>query len=275
MKSFSWMLAWATVLAPVTSAARSLEWSALAEAGAVKSGTVAGESIRIENDTGTPRRIGVLVLDAPGVESLRWSLHGRVRYEGVEGDAYLEMNNVLPTGTFFSRTVEAAGPMRKLTGTSDWRPFLLPFDATGGAPPKRLELNVFLPGNGAVEIGPLELVDGAFSAPSGAWFSEQTAGAIYGFLGALFGCLAGLLGVLAGRGAGRGVVMGLLGLLLAGCTVEVVLGAFAHFAGQPWWVTYPAIAGGTLGALILVLLRRVIVKKYRDLELRRMQAMDA
>jgi hypothetical protein len=233
-------------------------------------------AILLSATAAAPQKTTLRVIDDPRIESLRWSVHGEVRHEGVEGEGYLELNNVLPSGTYFSRTLEAQGPMRKLTGTSDWRPFVLPFDATGGAPPTRLELNVFLPKGGSVEVRNVEVVDGSFErGGGGGWISAPMAGGVYGILGAIFGCLAGLLGWLSSRGAPRGIVMSLLAFLLAMCVADVAFALVAQLAGQPGYLVYPPLAGGVLGSALLVVLRRTIVARYRDLELRKMQSMDA
>lgn len=273
MKTFAFAAALALLL-PATSIARPLDWGALERAGAVKSGSVKGDHIHIENRFDEPRRFRLLRIEDPQITQLKWSLHGTVRYADVEGDGYLELNNHLPKGTFFSRT-PGAGPMGKLTGTADWRDFVLPFDASEGAPPKALELMVFLPGKGKVDIGPLELVDGSFERDTGVWFSERASGTLYGVLGALFGCLAGLAGVLAGRTRTRPVAMRLLVALVAACAVELSVGLVAFATGQPWFVAYPAVLMGALGAAILLGVRRAVLAKQQQDELRRMQAMDA
>ena len=62
-------------------------------------------------------------------------------------------------GQYFSRTLADQGPMMKLAGTSGWREFVLPFDATAPPAPTRLVVNVVLQGRGSVYLGPLELSD--------------------------------------------------------------------------------------------------------------------
>ena len=49
--------------------------------------------------------------------------------------------------------------MAKISGTSSWRAFTLPFDRTGTThAPTRLDLNIFLPGRGIVLLGPMRLM---------------------------------------------------------------------------------------------------------------------
>src|SRR6266853_1931256 len=85
----------------------------------------------------------------------RYVVSGEVRYQDVEGQGYLEMWTVFPDGQrFFSRTLDAQGPRAALRGESNWRRFELPFDMSGASQaPSRLEINLVLPGRGAVWAG--------------------------------------------------------------------------------------------------------------------------
>ena len=135
--------------------------------------------LKIQNLQDEPQLARLLTILAPPIKTTRYAIKGEVRYENVEGVAYLEMWNEFPKGRFFSRTAEkpGSGPMAQLTGTSDWRPFLLPFDQTGSAtPPNRIELNLHLPGRGVVFVGPLELIELGTEPVSQASTSEQKIG---------------------------------------------------------------------------------------------------
>ena len=94
--------------------------------------------------------------------------------------------------SYFSRTLGSDGPMAALDGTSDWRPFELPFFLQGADGPERLEIGVVLPSTGTVEIGPLELVRlDAEASGGGAWLSDRTIGALRA---ALIGTAVGVFG---------------------------------------------------------------------------------
>jgi hypothetical protein len=87
-------------------------------------------------------------------------------------------NDFAAAGRFVSRTWGPAGsdPMSKITGTSSWRTFLLPFFRIGAATavPTRLEINVFLPGHGVVFLGPMKLMQpGSATAPKQAMSSKM------------------------------------------------------------------------------------------------------
>jgi len=109
-----------------------------------------------------------------------FAIVGEVKYEKVTPGGYLEMWSHFaspapgyPEEAYFTRTLADSGPMGRLDGTSDWREFCLPFDATGTKSKlARLEMNLHLTGPGTVHLRNMRLVqypDGplpATSAPS-------------------------------------------------------------------------------------------------------------
>jgi hypothetical protein len=117
--------------------------------------------LKIENTRDAPLGVFLFTIDNPPITAKGYALTGEIKYENVQGDGYLEMWNHFPPEKYFSRTLGPAGldPMSKITGTSNWRSFLLPFNRTGttGAP-ARLEINILLPGRGVVFLGPMKLV---------------------------------------------------------------------------------------------------------------------
>jgi hypothetical protein len=54
---------------------------------------VCGEALKMQHAESTPKTVQVLVLDKPGVSSIRYAITGQIRYEGVDGISYLEMWN--------------------------------------------------------------------------------------------------------------------------------------------------------------------------------------
>jgi hypothetical protein len=188
------------------------DWSKLAQSGRLLGGVVvtvdAKAALKLVNTNDTALRVQLLQISNPPITKKLYALVGEVKYEGVHDDGYLEMWNYFPPmkpgmgeGMFFSRTLGESGEMGKITGTSNWRRFMLPFDRTGTSlAPSRLEINLFLPAQGIVYVGPLKLVEysGTFgSAQSGAanaWWPDWTGGLIGGIGGAMLGCLGGLLG---------------------------------------------------------------------------------
>ena len=111
-----------------------------------------------------------------------------MRCKGVQGKSYLEMwSHFAGGGAYFSRTLGDAGVMRHLEGSSDWRPFLLPFfsDEKVGLP-TRLVVNVAFVGRGTIELTPVTL----YQLRSG-WWTDQAAGWIGGIGGSVIGTLGG------------------------------------------------------------------------------------
>src|SRR5262249_55137715 len=162
--------------------------------------------LKVDHRDRVPRTVRLLTVERPPITSPRYALVGDVRYEGVQGPAYLEMWNVFPDGSrYFSRTLGSSGPMGTLTGSSGWRPFVLPFlNRDGAPPPAALEVNLVLAGPGTVHLSPIRLVQlGPAEDPlavQGQWWNEGQAGLVGGLLGAGLGCAGALIGWLSSKG---------------------------------------------------------------------------
>jgi hypothetical protein len=220
----------------------------------------------------------VWVAESPVVTGDQYAITGRVSYEGVEGEGYLEMWSVFSDGArYFSRTLAEAGALGALTGTSVERAFALPFSLTPGAPrPVRLEVNVVLPASGHVTLSGLRLESkaGAMSAPGG-WWSPETAGWIGAAAGSAVGMLGALVGTLCSLGRGRRLVMaGLLALGVSGLALLAV-GVAALALGQPYEVWYPLLLMGVLAPVLAFSLLPAARRRFEALELRRMRSLDA
>jgi hypothetical protein len=259
-------------------------WAELSKSGVVLPGTVEEKGfLRVESTNSTGLRETLLRIENPPISRTFYAVRGEIRYEGVEGDGFLEMWNVFPPARpgeveaqFFSRTMGKSGEMGKISGTSGLRTFMLPFDRTGAAKtPSRLELNLVLPERGVVHIGPLELVQytgrGA-AAAAGAWWSDRTAGWIGGIGGTLIGCVAALISLLATNGKARGFVIGTAGGLIGLGVVLAVATMTALMMRQPYGVWYPMALGAVLLLAIIPGRLRGFRRQYEDRELRRMAA---
>jgi hypothetical protein len=258
---------------------RELAWDVLQQEGRVRAGAV------VAPEAGTPFHtlkiegqgsVSVLVVEQPSVKGPRYALTGQVRYDAVEGDAYLELWNHFPDGrAYFSRTLADAGPMMKLHGTSAWRTFTLPFDATGAPLPTRLVVNVVLPGRGTVFLGPIRIVDGTVGIDESTGLRlEQTSGAWGALAGGIIGSVGALIGVLTSLGRAKRFVSASTIILIITGTVSFVAGVVALGQAQPYAVYYPLLLVGFLAAVIPLALRSSIHKRYEELELRRMRAHD-
>jgi len=269
------------------------DWQKLVQNGQLRgaeAASVDGKSaLKIVNTNETPLQLQLLKIPKPRISKKLYAITGEVKYNGVRGDGYLEMWNFfpplqsgMPEGQYFSRTLGVGGEMGKLSGTSHWRAFMLPFDSTGGSgSPTRLEINIFLPAQGTVFLGPVKLVEytGSFAsmgmASSNAWWSDRAAGMVGGIGGGVLGCLGGLLGWLAWKGQARRFVVAASWVLIG---LGVALGLAAVVAlseKQPYAVWFPLVLGGVLLLGIIPFRLRNFLKHYEDLELRRMTAIDA
>ena len=111
---------------------------------------------------------------------MNYAVTGEMKYD-IDGVGHLEMWSFFPASKpgsqesqYYSFTGEDAGLMEKIYGASDWRAFSLPLDRTGKTypesfstrmdtadtvhPPKRLEINVLLPGRGVVYLRNVKLI---------------------------------------------------------------------------------------------------------------------
>jgi len=190
------------------------------------------------------------------------------------------------TGTseegYFSRTLDDSGPMGKITGTSDWREFELPFDRTGASgPPTRLQVNLILKGRGTVYIGPVKLVQlpkekGASSLVyPGVWWTPMAMNKIFGWGGGVAGCLGGLCGVMGNRGRARGLVVAILmGMTVLGVGLGIG-GLVALAMGQPVFVWGPMLFCAVILSSVCPVNLRNLRRRYEEMELRRMASLDA
>jgi hypothetical protein len=250
---------------------REIEWPSLLPDGARLSpdGSVSVTSTRSEGLTLT-----LVEVESPGITKERYAVRGRVRYRDVSGRGYVEMWSVFSEGRYFTRTEADQGPMRALTGSSDWRPIVLPFDSKGAkAPPERLILNVVLPGTGEVTLSPLTLVElepgewpGAGGAGAGLWG---------GVAGALLGIVAAFLGWLGNQGRARTLVLSGFRLIMAAGGLALAAGLITVLRGLSYDVYYPLLLIGGIALLVPATTLPRLEKRYQELELRRMSAADA
>jgi Protein of unknown function (DUF4019) len=151
---------------PVANILSEYDWKTLDAGSRHASGILVTENgrscLKIENPNEEPMHARLLTITTPQIKAKRYAVMGEIRYENVQGAAYLEMWNDFPRGRFFSRTMDepGSGPTGQIAGTSDWRPFILPFDQMRIAnTPNQIEVNLHLPGKGVVFVGPLRLVE--------------------------------------------------------------------------------------------------------------------
>ena len=252
---------------------RDVSWKALADQGALAPGLVVGPdgSLSLVAKAGEGLTMTLVEVVNPGITRDRYVVRGRVRYRGVVGDGYLEMWNVFGDGgRYFTRTLDNSGPLQKIAGSSEWRPFDLYFDATGAkAPVAKLTIGVVLPGAGEVSISDMTLVELDSAAPRGStgWWG--------GIAGSILGVMGALLGALAGAGRARTFVLGGLKALMAAGVVGLALGVYAFSRSAPYGTYYPLLLLSAIALAVPALSLPGVRKRYEEQELRRMRALDA
>ncbi len=245
-------------------------------------------SLVVSHDAESVQEYTLCVLDKPppGLDSPYFALVGEVSYADVRGAAHLlSLTTFGIGGTYFSKGLQPDGPTGVIRGTSGWRPFILPFNAAAGdargenARPTRMELRLAINGSGVVRVRGVRLMkyaagEGPFSyaAAWAGWRGTSLAGGIAGGAIGLFGAL---VGVLAGMGRARRFCLLAIGLLALGGMIVLTLGLVVLAQGGPYTAWYPLVLIGAICALIGVINFPILRRRFAELELRRMSALDA
>lgn len=262
--SFLALVAMLSIAAPAW-ATETIDWAETPP----ESGTRAGSEVEIVG----PGTFRIVTIHEPGIVADQYEVSGTLRHSGVDGVAYLEMWSYFGDGdAYFSRTLATEGPRASISGDSSGREFLLPFSLNGSAAPARIEVNVVLPADGTVWVGPLDL-EGVSNGSI--WWSERTSSVMGGSLGIAAGLSGAVIGLLSGRRRARRAVVGLLvGGMVVGL-LSLVAGGAAALWSQPRHVWYPLVL---IGAILMVVdgaLLPTTRRSYAAAELHRMRALDA
>jgi len=96
--------------------------------------------------------------------------------------------------------------------------------------------------------------------------------------GTAYGVAAGLMGGLVAwlvpRGRARSVILRAWFTVWAVAVALLILGIVALAGGQPWGVWYGLLLPGAIGTLVVGANSLVILKRYREVEERRVAAKD-
>jgi hypothetical protein len=252
--------------------------------------TNGGILLQVVHTNGQAAQVPLLRIEKPAVKGVWYGVTGRVRYERVEGEGYLEMWSVFPAKSsgaserrFFTRTLGATGEMRTISGSSPWRSFSLPFNRSASPePPEALEVNLQLPGRGLVLLDSLKLVEYSGEpasllnpGTSGAWWSARQGNLFCAVGGSVLGCLGGMIGWLGSRGRSRRLVLTVCGGMFWGGLLCLGVGIVGVVLRQPFLVWYPPLLLGLISTSVMGFGYRRIRAGYAALELRRMAASDA
>lgn len=108
---------------------------------------------RVTGDT-DGKTIRLFEVQNPGIEQCMLTYRARMRTEGIERRAYLEMWCRLPGhGEFFSKGLHNA-----VTGTNAWASYEIPFYLKRGQKPDLIKLDLTVEGTGTVWIKDLQLL---------------------------------------------------------------------------------------------------------------------
>jgi hypothetical protein len=265
---------------------RSVSFPAALEIGVLRTGEVIADgTLRVTADPDQLFRL-LFEMDDPGISTPVYALKGMIRYENVEGQGYLQMDNHFgERGVFFTKSLAQGGPLRALSGSSDWRVFVLPFYAQGSdqskeavLTPEKLTLSLYLPGSGTVFLREVALHQYAVGEDplqgDGQWLGSRAAILFGAIGGSLVGLWGAIVGVLASRGKARRFVLGSANVLIVAGILSLGAGLAALAAGQPYEVYYPLLLIGILLVFVVGSLRRALPRRYEALELKKMQAQD-
>jgi hypothetical protein len=106
-------------------------------------------------------------------------------------------------------------------------------------------------------------------------WSGRTAGLVGGIAGSVLGGLGALIGILCGIGKGKQLVLILAQALLVLGLISLTGGIIALLMHQPYAVYYPLLLMGGILTLVIGLNFRTIRARFEQMELRKMQSMDA
>jgi hypothetical protein len=243
------------------------------------------DALKLVQTEPEPKQFPLLEFTPPTIGTTIYFVIGKVRYEGVEGEGYLEMWSHFPNGgMFFTKTLATAGgPLGVIRGSSDWREFTLPFNKGEQPSPTKLVINLVLPGRGIVEVSDLRLeapaddvINFKNTAAAWVWWDARTSGLVGGIGGSALGIFLGcVIAPLIGSGRARIFVYMSLGAV-GGCgLIGFVAGLSALAVGQPYHVFYPLLLLGGMSVLFGFGGIALALQRYRQHDLRRMSALDA
>jgi len=173
---------------------------------------VEGKVLSVTRTSGMKQQIALGKFDKPEIKKPTYAVRGKIRYKGVTKNSFLEMWSHFPEpkkGAYFSRTMAPSGPQAFIVGDSPWREFTIPFFSNDDTPaPERLELNIVLPGTGAVWISDMRLEEFDYTMPSSIGWPILTVISAVGIVigGLLTSLVVVALAVWAWRRRGKTVV---------------------------------------------------------------------
>ena len=112
-------------------------------------------------DCTKPQTVRLFEIAEPGAEQCMITYRAKLKSEGLDGQAYLEMWCRFPgKGEFFSRGLD-----NPLTGSNDWASYQTPFFLKKGEKPDLIKLNLVVKGTGKVWVKDVEVLKSPLPSP--------------------------------------------------------------------------------------------------------------
>jgi len=103
----------------------------------------------------------------------------------------------------------------------------------------------------------------------------ENAGRWSGIVGGILGVIGAVLGSLAGAGRARTLVLASLKALMVAGVAGLALGILALLGRDPYPIYYPLLLMSAIALAVPAFTLPGVRKRYEELELRRMRALDA
>jgi len=240
--------------------------------------------LKIENTNDTPLVISLLAVTNSSLIQKANTLEWEMKYENVRYATNLSGGIFGGSRDFVEKYPPRAVGGDSLTnydgayfaGTKNWDKWsfqIRPAPYDNETRPDELELKLSLPSSGTVYLRPIKLFRRANNFDS--WWSTQQAGLIGGIGGSLIGCLGGLIGLLVSKGKARNFVLAAVKCFIALGILLTIAGLVAVAFQQPYAVWYALLLPGVILILVFSLNLHSIQRRYDELEIRRMDSVDA
>lgn len=220
----------------------------------------------------TPISVPLFVYEDPGFEGETIYFTADIRGRNLDKPGYLEMLCTFPDGnTYFSR-----GLSESLAGTGTWEKQGVPFYLKAGQRPIQITVGVRFEGRGDIELRNIKLSAASGDGMASLHFYQSIMPRL---LGIIYGIWGAAIGIIGGTAIPKGRFKRLVLSLLVGMFVfSVLIGTLGYLLQTQTPIMSEAvrqyyIAAG-LGALLSAIFIPVTLNRYRQVELRKMEARD-
>ncbi|MDP8242901.1 MAG: hypothetical protein P9L94_02385 [Candidatus Hinthialibacter antarcticus] len=216
--------------------------------------------------------VPLFIYEDPGFEAETIIYSAEIKSDKIDLKAYLEMLCTFPDGkTYFSR-----GVSQSLSGATTWEMQQTPFFLKAGQRPTRITVGLRFEEPGFVYIRNIELKKADNSLRSSLYFYQSVMPRL---LGIIYGCWGAAIGILGGimvpKGRFKKLVLTLIAsmglfsvaIFILAVQLQMSTGISVSIINQYY------IAAG-LGIVLSVVFIPIMLRRYQEVELRKMQAKD-